>query len=367
MENQNAKEKSPSKKKKIKPMTIILVAIIALVMGFAGFVVYKRYFAKEKAKKTATTKTDNKIANDLDGTKVDPEKATRHPLAIMVENHSQARPQVGLEKASIIYEAITEGGITRFLVVYGPYDADKVGPVRSARTYYLDWVSEFNAFYGHCGGNYDALEKIKTDNILDLDQFSVGEKAYWREPESGKAIEHTMFTSTDKLYQVAKENKWPQKGDFITLKFREPIEKAMRTAGQKITIPFSSAAYEVIWQYDLASNTYLRSMGGEPHRDRISGGQLAASNIIIQQMERWEAPTMINEPGWGMKTVGEGVAKVFVEGKEIDGTWEKTERTARTIFYDDQGKEISFVPGQFWIEIVPPEVFANLKIEAQTQ
>jgi hypothetical protein len=83
-------------------------------------------------------------------------------------------------------------------------------------------------------------------------------------------------------------------------------------------------------------------------------------------MERWEAPTTINEQGWGMKTVGSDKAKVFVEGKEIDGTWEKTDRTARTIFYDDQGQEIAFVPGQFWVEIVPPEVFSAIKIEAQT-
>jgi len=362
----NQKTKPVVKKKKIRTLTIVLVAILALVLGLAGFVIYKRYFVNVKSKKTVNQTKDNRVANDLDGTKVDPEKATRHPLAIMVENLAQARPQVGLEKASIIYEVITEGGITRFMAVYGPYDAEKVGPVRSARTYYLDWAAEFNAFYAHCGGNLDALEKIKADGILDLDQFSLGEKAYWREPESGKAIEHTMFTSTDKLYKEALEKKWSMKSDFTPLTFREPIEKTLRSAGQTITIPFSSAAFEVIWKYDLETNTYLRNMGGEPHRDRISGAQLAASNVIIQQMERWEAPTSINEQGWAMKTVGSDKAKIFIEGKEIDGTWEKTDRTARTIFYDDQGKEISFIPGQFWVEIVPPDVFSNIKIQAQT-
>jgi hypothetical protein len=253
------------------------------------------------------------------------------------------------------------------MAVYGPYDAPKVGPVRSARTYYIDWLSEFNAFYAHVGGNLDALDQIKQDNILDLDQFSVGDAAYWREPEAGKAIEHTMFTSTDKLYNVAFNDKhWPATSDFTALKFKEPLEKSLRGLGQKIQINFSSAEYNVVWTYDSATNTYLREMAGVPHKDRDTGKQLAATNIIIQQMNRWEAPTAINENGWAMQTVGTDKAKIFSQGKEIDGTWKKTDRTSRTLFYDDEGNEITFTPGQFWIEIVPPDVFPDIKIDALT-
>jgi len=367
MRREQSKSFSGGNLKKIKKRTIILTALLALIFGLAGFVIFERYFAKDASNLFGPKKTESKkVANDLDGTKVDPDKATRHPLAIMIENQTQARPQVGLNQASIIYEAITEGGITRFMAVYGPYDAEKIGPVRSARTYFIDWLSEFNAFYGHCGGNFDALEKIKKENILDLDQFALGQKAYWREPEAGKAIEHTMYTSTEKLYQAAKEKNWPTKGDFRALEFKEPLEKALRPAGQIITIPFSSVSYEVSWEYDSDSNSYLRTMAGVPHKDKASGEQLSAFNLIIQQMERWESPTEINEPGWAMKTIGSDKVKVFVQGKEIQGTWKKTDRTSRTIFYDDQGKEISFIPGQFWIEIVPPEVFTNLKVEALT-
>ena len=342
---------------------IVLIAFLALALGFGGFIAYKYYFAKDRVP-SAKKKADNLVVSPLDGTKVATDKANRHPLAIMVENHPQARPQVGLDKASIIYEAITEGGITRFMAVYGPNDAPKVGPVRSARTYYIDWASEFNAFYAHVGGNLDALDKIKQDGILDLDQFSLGDTAYWREPEAGKAVEHTMFTSTDKLYDVAFNQKhWPANGDYTALKFKEPLEKTLRGLGQKIQINFSSAEYNVSWTYDLETNTYLRSMAGAPHKDRDTGKQLSATNVIIQQMERWEAPTTINESGWAMQTTGSNKVKVFSQGKEIDGTWKKTDRTSRTIFYDDQGNEITFAPGQFWIEIVPPDIFPDIKIE----
>ena len=355
------------KKKKVKPITIVTIVVLALILGFAGFVVYKRYFAKEKSaslfnfKKNTTT-----VANDLDGTKVDPERAKRHPLAIMVENFPDARPQTGLDKASIVYESMTEGGITRFMAVYGPYDAPKVGPVRSARTYFVDWAAEFNAFYAHVGGNLDALDKIKADGILDLDQFGLGETAYYREPKAGVATEHTMYTSTDKLYKYAFDTKkWPKEGSFKALKFTEPVAQEARTGGQTITIDFSSASYLVSWNYDKEKNVYLRSLAGSAHTDKLSGQQLSGTNIIVQSVERWDSPTSINESGYAMKTIGTGKALIFSDGKQTTGTWSKTDRTSRTIFLDDKGKEISFIPGQFWVEIVPPDIFDKVKVEQQ--
>lgn len=366
--NQHESNEHHKSKKKIRPLTIVLIGILALVLGFTGFIIYKRYFSKEKTVNLLNRKkTENLVTNDLDGTKVAAEKAKRHPLAIMVENHPESRPQTGLDKASIVYEAITEGGITRFMAIYGPQDSEKVGPVRSARTYYIDWLSEFNAFYAHVGGNLDALDKIKADNILDLDQFALGEKAYWREPEAGKAIEHTMYTSINKLYDYAfNDKKWPKESSFKSLVFKAPMEEKLRPAGQNIEIPFSSASYAVNWEYDTQTNKYLRSMGGNPHKDKETGEQLAATNIVIQQMERREATTAINENGWAMDTIGTDKAIIFSQGKQITGTWKKLDRTSRTLFYDDKGKEISFTPGQFWVEIVPPDVFSDIKVEALT-
>ena len=104
-------------------------------------------------------------------------------------------------------------------------------------------------------------------------------------------------------------------------------------------------------------------MAGAPHKDRQSGEQLSANTVIVQQMERWEAPTEINESGWAMKTIGSDKAIIFSQGKQINGTWKKQTRKDRTIFYDDEGKEVAFIPGQFWIEVVPPEVFAEIKVK----
>lgn len=360
-------------KPKRKTLKIVLGVVLGLSLLAAAGGAYLRYFKKDQetglTNLIKTKKTEPLFANLLDGRLVSKEASERHPLAVMIENHPDARPQVGLGEASIVYEAITEGGITRFMAVYGPNLPEKVGPVRSARTYFIDWLSEFNAYYAHVGGNLDALEKIQTDGILDLDEFALGKTAYWREFQAGKATEHTMYASPEKLYAAAKTKGWSLKMDKLnTFKFKKTktqttsdVDSSMSAVTPNdITIDFSSPSYKVVWSYDSASNKYLRSMAGSPHKDQKTGNQLSASNIIVQSVERWEAPTRINESGWAMKTIGEGKAKVFSGGKEIESTWKKANRLSRTKFYDANNKEIEFVPGTFWYEIVPPEVFEKI-------
>lgn len=351
-----------------KILTFLICLIFGFAIGAASYVVYKQYFLKEDLNlgqiiSRATPKPET-TTNPLDGTEVDKNLANRHPLAIIIENHPAARPQIGLDKASIIYEAITEGGITRFMAIYGPREADKIGPVRSMRTFFLDWAWEYNAFLGHIGGNIDALDRIPIEGALDLDQFALGDKAYWREPQAGKAIEHTMYTSTSKLYTVAEAKGWNMEGDFTSFKFLDPKKyQSNQNLSQEITIDFSSTSYQISYEYDTLNNNYRRLLGGSPHKDRNTGNTLAPTNIIIQSVQRAHTTTRINEESWSFTTIGEGKAYVFYGGKQIEATWKKQDLKSRTKFYDRAGKEIKFLPGLFWYEIVPPDVFDKVKIE----
>jgi len=118
----------------------------------------------------------------------------RRPLAVMIENHTEARPQSGLSSADIVYEAVAEGGITRFMALFYCNLADiQVGPVRSARTYYLDWLGEYDALYAHVGGANtpgpaDALGQIIRYEVKDLNQFSIGFPVFWRDYQRAIAI-----------------------------------------------------------------------------------------------------------------------------------------------------------------------------------
>lgn len=351
-----------------KTLVIVIVAIIIIVL--AAIAIYNRYFKRNLTETDSSNqynieiqkgKVEEKEVSCLDGVEYNKDKANRHPMAIMVENHTEARPQIGLDKASIIYEAIAEGGITRFMPIYGSQDANKVGPVRSARTYYLDWVLEYDAFYAHVGGNIDALNLIPKIGIKDLDQFKYGTEAYWRENEA-KATEHTMYSDTEKLRDIAKANDWNvSSSDFTCLKFKTDLSKENRSASQSITINFSSANYNVEWVYDPENNMYKRLMGGLEHKDRVSDEQLTAKNIIIQKVKRAPTVTAINEQGWNMDTVGEGEAFIVMDGKKIDATWKKSSREDRTRFYDPQNNEIEFNPGVFWYEIVPPDTAITIE------
>lgn len=340
---------------------IIIFIIILIVLGALSWFIYNRYF-KPQIKETNNNKVElavkqekieEKEQSKLDGDMYKKDVANRHPIAVMVENHTEARPQAGLDKASIIYEAEAEGGITRFMPIFGPKDADKLGPVRSARTYFIDWALEYDAFYGHCGGNEDALMLLSEVSVNDLDQFTYGTQGYWRENEN-KATEHTLFTDTNKLREIAKANGWSTSvSDFQAFKFKKEVDSANRPESEVININFSGPLYNVRWVYDKNSNKYNRFMADTEHTDRITGEQLSAKNIIVQEIPRSLITYSNGDSGWQMETIGEGNALVFMDGKKIDAKWKKESRTSRTIFYDPTNTEIEFNPGVTWYEILP--------------
>lgn len=295
----------------------------------------------------------------LDGVMTDLDSSKRHPLAIMIENHTDARPQAGISKASVVYEAIAEGGITRYMAIYGTNEVDTVGPTRSARTYYVDWAEGYNAFYAHVGGNADALDKIQADKVLDLDEFRFS-GAYWRDSSLKVASEHTMFTSTAKLRAVATEQNYSTANNFSVYKYKddpttESVEGKALPQSQKIGVNFSTANYNITFDYDQATNSYKRSMAGKADNDRVTGEQVTAKDIVVMTVKRSPTTTRINESGYNMTTVGEGAAKFYLDGKEIIGTWKKSSSADREIFYDSTGKEITFNRGKLWICVIPPE------------
>lgn len=353
-----------------KLMISIGSGILILVLAGLGF-----YFSRNKTKVTPTiTQNTQNVATiteqpelfeaPLDGVMTDEASSERHPLAVIVENHPDARPQAGLNKASVVYEAIAEGGITRFLAVFGTNNADKVGPIRSARTYFVDWSEGYNAFLSHVGGNMDALDKIKSDKVPDLDQFAYS-SPYSREG-SGVATEHTMFSSTEKLWAQADKLNYPSANNFTKYTFKDDPAgeaKTLLPESQKLTIDFSNDSYKAVFDYDKTSNSYKRSLAGKSHVDKLSKEQIAPKNVVIMTVKRTPTKTRINEAGYNMATLGTGKADIFMDGKHIIGTWKKDRSTSREIFYDADSKEVTFNRGQTWISVIPPETGISLTVQ----
>ena len=231
------------------------VVIVAFGLGLYFMTKDATPANSDKNSKTTTAVEEIPLFDaPLDGVKVEEATSKKHPLAIMIENHPQARPQAGLDKASIVYEAIAEGGITRFMALFGTNEADKVGPIRSSRPYYLDWLEGYSAFYAHVGGNVDALDQIKADSIYDLDQF-IYPTPYWRDTSLSVSREHTMFSSTIALRQQASKNQYPETNDCTLYTFADnPKNDPLLTAAIGITIDFSSPSSLVKFQ-SHATNT----------------------------------------------------------------------------------------------------------------
>lgn len=303
---------------------------------------------------------------------------TRRPLAVMIENHIEARPQSGLSFADVVYEAVAEGGITRFMAVYLCAFGDlQVGPVRSARTYFLDWLSEYDPLYAHVGGANtpgpaNALGQIIDYRIKDLNQFGIGYPTYWRDYQRlGRpvATEHTMYSTIKKLWDIGAKKGWAAADEsglrwdknFVPWKFLKDKETVSSGDGAgKITVNFweSQKDYQVEWNYDGTCNCYKRKNAGTDHTDLNTKLQLAPTDVVIQfQKESHANDGYENNVHMLYANKGpqapNGKALIFMGGKVIKGTWNKANRLAREKFLDESGKEISFVPGQIWIQTVP--------------
>jgi hypothetical protein len=316
----------------------------------------------------------------------------RRPMGIMIENHIEARPQSGLSKADIVYEAVAEGGITRFMGIYlcGASAEDvQVGPVRSARTYFLDWISEYglNPLYVHVGGancnlttgsgcqngaKADALGQIRKygwEGYNDINQFSVGFPTFWRDRDRlGRTVatEHTMYSTTDKLWEVAAQRKLTYKDSndqtwtetYTPWQFSKQEEPTEISEPTDISYQFWNnqfgSDYSVVWKYNPTANHYLRNNNSQPHKDLNYDQQISAKNIIIAFMNESRANDGYEKNLHLLyKNQGVGQALVFKDGQVIKATWSKKDRTSRTKFIDSTNKEIQFNPGLIWISILP--------------
>jgi hypothetical protein len=319
-----------------------------------------------------------------------PEKAiwdARRPLAIMIENHADSRPPSGLSRADVVYEAVAEGGITRFLGIFycGTAAEDiKVAPVRSARIYFINWASEYGEYpiFMHVGGanNFSgsgdtakdvrALETLETlgwrvpkGNDFDT-TYDSGFPVFWRNYERldhEVATEHTMMISTDAAYEEAAKRGFAAKDDkgklwsdkFVTWKF---IDGKTVSSPNATTVSYefwrNKPDYNVDWKYDATTNSYKRFHGEQAHTDlEYDNAQLVASNVVVMYVK--ERGPVDRNLHMAYTNIGTGKAQIFQNGTVIEGTWEKEERTDRTVFFDAKGKEVSMVRGVTWISAIP--------------
>lgn len=388
-----------------KKITIIIFTIIVYLVSTGGsYFYFSKYTTVSKNNVTSPVSTQTKSTADritfdqslpktescpLNGVMYSTQQRDwwrkHRPVGVMIENHEEARPQSGLSFADVVYEAVAEGSITRFLAVFYCQDAGIIGPIRSARTYFLDWVSEYgeNPLYSHVGGANtpgpaNALGQIEDYEWAlynDLSQFSLSYPTYFRdETRNGRqvATEHTVYSRTNALWAVGEErgltdvdkkgNLWDT--NFVPYTFKDDVSISERPVSQTIHLEAWEGfkQYAVDWTYDKTTNQYLRNNGGKPHLDRNTKKQITAKNIVVLSMVESNANDGYeNNLHLLYKNKGTGKAQFFIDGKKITGTWKKDKRTSRTLLFDNQGSPVKFSRGLIWFEILPLDGVINVK------
>jgi hypothetical protein len=284
----------------------------------------------------------------LTGEKVASQTATVLPVtAIMIENSPDARPQSGLKQSGVVFEAIAEGGITRFLTLHQQDKPQLVGPVRSVRIYYVDWLAPFNASVAHVGGSAGALAEVRSGGYRDIDQFFNG-AYYWRATD--RYAPHNVYTSFAKLDALNQAKGYTE--SHFTGFTRTDEKPSAKPDASQITINFNSYAslYNTTYTYSKALNNYTRYLAGQPHLDR-EDGQITPKVVIAMNV----AESTVLEDGYreSINAIGSGTAVIFQNGTAQQVTWHKPDRATQITFTDSAGKDVPLVRGQTWIAAVP--------------
>jgi hypothetical protein len=309
------------------------------------------------------------VPRAIDGVTVPAEEQYPVLVGVVVENlyDRAVRPQSGLSNARIVYETLVEGRITRFFALFLGTDssnAKEIGPVRSARPYYVDIAKEYQAVFDHAGGSPEGMAQIKKFGLRDMNAIGGASIYHWR--DHSKSAPHNLYTSSEKLATFVRDKFGSDHSTFQGWKYTQPsaLESRPQTP-HFVHVNYSSAVYNPWFDYHRESNTYVRSHAGSDFVDKNNNEPVAVENVIIQFVPA-EGYYPSGKGRLSINVTGEGKAIVARDGKAILATWKRKTLDDRTIYTDLTGHEMEFIPGKTWVVIVPGdrEVIVEPSFEA---
>lgn len=283
------------------------------------------------------------------------ETSSSRPIAVMINNHNVARNyHSGLQDAYLIYEMIAEGGYTRYMALFLDKNTERIGSVRSARHYFLDYVMENDALYVHWGFSPQAKSGIESNRIENINGLYYENKYFFRDRSLDVPLEHTGFTKMSLI-----------KAGIVNLGYRENREKPLlfhysvkdvmegkeSRSASHVSIQFSNSV-TTSYVYDESLGVYKRFVNEEPHVDYVTKKQYTFKNILIYALKNYT----IDEYGrQNVETLGEGEGYYISNGKVIPIKWRKNANNEQTKYYYSNGEELVLNDGNTFIEIQPLE------------
>jgi hypothetical protein len=290
----------------------------------------------------------------------------RRPLAIKIQNATASRPQFGLPEADIVYEHLSEAGITRFTAIYLCQDVEKAGSTRSARFIDLEIPAMYKSLLAFSGTSPGLYPKFIGADFYDrefVQNWGLRADGFYRDLElrqQGVPIEHTLFVDPERIWETAGELGLNERQDLSGMDFSEEVPEGGQPATH-INIPYPHRGMIVDYRYDPDLGAYFRSDGGEPQIDAATGEQITVTNVVVAyathvDADFYEDYPRTNHPSVQIQLWGTGPVVVFRDGQAFEGLWARPNRDDMVVFRDPKGQiPIPLKPGNTWIQLVPLE------------
>ena len=349
---------------------IIVVLIIAVLILAIMFGV--KYLKGEK--EVSNNNVIGEIGQEVVVKKlqiVDEDSKSR-PYAVMINNNHDAWPQCGIQDAYLVYEIISEGGITRMMALYKDQDTAKIGSIRSARHYFIDYAQENDAIFVHWGGSPQAYSRISSTGIDSLDGIALEGSVFFRDKTLNRDYEHTGFTSMENVKEYAEDKGYTRdtNKDLLLNYSVDEIDLSTLTGAESaVEVEIEYSYYHTTsYEYDEENKVYKRSMSGEANVDLETGEQYTAKNIIVYSVQNYTINDGENKGRQDLNNIGSGSGYYITNGYAVPITWEKTSHSGQTVYKYTDGTEITVNDGNTFIQIYPKtgELTITPKVEEVT-
>ena len=332
-----------------KGIKVLIAILVVLILGAGGALAYKIYQDKNKP---VSNEEVAEVSPSPEEKKIQIFQGNDRPIAVMIDNHKDAWPQAGLNQAYMVYEIVVEGGETRLMACFKGVDLEKIGPVRSARHYFIDYALENDAIYTHFGWSPQAESDITRYAVHNINGITESNKTFWRVKD--KKSPHNAVTSTKALLEVAKEKGYRTTSDekSVLNYVADEVNLEDGKSATSITIPHSNLQ-TVKYDYDETTKKYTRTARNVAQKDWDTGEAVSTKNIIIMKCENYTLTDKENKGRQGLKNIGEFDGYYITNGKAIEIKCIKNERTEKTKYVDLQGNEIKVNDGNTFVQICP--------------
>ena len=332
----------------------ILVAILVILVIVAGGVLAYKIVKKKEEAEPVANENETLVAEVEEEKTVQIFKGNDRPFAVMIDNHEDAWPQAGLQEAYMVYEIIVEGGETRLMALFKGANLEKIGPVRSARHYFIDYAMENDAIYVHFGQSPQAQSDIKKYSINDINGIAEDGTTFWRVKD--KYAPHNAVTSTEKLLKSAQNKKYrTTSSETSVLNYvTDEVNLDNGETATEIIIPHSQLQ-DVEYYYDEENKVYERYARQEEQVDWDTEKPLTVKNIIITYCDNYTLSDTENKGRQGLKNIGTFDGYYITNGKAIPIKCIKEARDEKTIYQDLEGNVINVNDGNTFVHICPTD------------